>query len=84
MEFFERLNGFHREEALQFTLNLTKTHLEVWGLRLEFYEAIMAEFTGIPQVGRAWFGCRIPTTAAIQDFIIEGEQVQTTRRGIVL
>ena len=44
----------------------------------------MAEVTGIPQVGRAWFGHRVPTTAAIQDFIIEGEQVQMKKRGIVL
>ena len=84
MEFFERLNGFHREAALQFALNLTETHSEVWGLRIEFSEAIMAEVTGIPQVGRAWFGRRFPTTTAVQDFLIEGEQVQTTKRGIVL
>ena len=57
MEFFECLNGFHREAALLFSLNLTETHSEVWGLRIEVFEAIMAEVTGIPQVGRAWFGC---------------------------
>ena len=28
-EFFERLNGFHREAALQFSLNLTETHSEI-------------------------------------------------------
>ena len=44
----------------------------------------MAEITGFPQVGRAWFGRRVPTTVAVQDFLIEGEQVQTTKRGIVL
>ena len=42
----------------------------VWGLRIEVSEAIIAEVTGIPQVGRAWFGRRVPTTAAIQDFLI--------------
>ena len=84
MEFLERLNGFHHEEALQFALNLTETHSEVWGLRIEVSEAIIAEVTGIPQVGRAWFGCRVPTTTALQDFLIEGEQVHTTRRGIAL
>ena len=26
MDFFERLNGFHLEVALQFALNLTETH----------------------------------------------------------
>ena len=50
-EFFERLNGFHCEEALQFTLNPTETHSEVWGLRIEVSEAIMAEVTGLPQEG---------------------------------
>ena len=28
-EFFERLNGFHHEATLQFSLNLTETHSEV-------------------------------------------------------
>ena len=48
MEFFERLNGFHYEAALQFALNLTETHSEVLGLHIEVFEAIMAEVTGIP------------------------------------
>ena len=65
MEFFKRMNGFHHEVALQFALNLTETHSEVWGLRIEFYEAIMVEVTGIPQVGRAWFGRRVPNTAIV-------------------
>ena len=56
-EFFEHLNGFHHEAALQFSLNLTQTYSEVWGLRIEVSEAIMAEVTSIPQVGRDWFGC---------------------------
>ena len=52
-EFFQRLNGFHCEASLQFTLNLTETHSEVWGLRIEVSEAIVVEVTGLPQVGRA-------------------------------
>ena len=83
-EFFERLNGFHHEAALQFALNLTETNSEVLGLCIEVSEAIMAEVTGIPQVGRAWFGHQLPTTAAVQEFLIEGEQVWMTRGGIVL
>ena len=47
-EFFERLNGFHREVALQFALDLIETHSEVWGLRIEVSKAIMAEITGLP------------------------------------
>ena len=83
-KFFKCLNGFHREATLQFSLNLIETHSEVWGLRIEFSEAIMAEVTGLPQEGRACFGRRTPTTAAVQEFLREGEQIQTTRRGIVL
>ena len=64
-EFFERLDGFNREATLQFALNLTKTHSEVWGLRIEVSEAIIAEVIGIPQVGRAWFGHQVPTTSAL-------------------
>ena len=65
-------------------MNLIETHSEVWGLCIEVFEATMAKVTSIPQVGRDWFGRRVPTTAAVQDFLIEGEQVQTTKRGIVL
>ena len=65
MDFFERLNGFHRVATLQFALKLTETHSEVWGLRIEISGAIMAEVTGLPQVGRTWFGCRTPATAAV-------------------
>ena len=67
-KFFKRLNGFHHEATLQFALNLTETHSEVWGLCIEFFEAITAEVTSIPQVGRAWFGRRVPTTTALQTF----------------
>ena len=52
-KFFQCLNGFHRETALQFALNLTKTHSEVRGLCIEVFEAIVAKVTGLPQVGRA-------------------------------
>ena len=65
-------------------MNLTKNHSKVWGLRIEVSEAIITEVTGIPQVGRAWFGRRVPTTIALQDFLIEGEQDHTTIRGIAL
>ena len=47
-EFFQCMNGFHQEIALQFSLNLTKTHSEVWGLRIEVSESIVVEFTGLP------------------------------------
>ena len=47
-EFFEHLNGFHYEAALQFSLNLTETHSEVWGLHIEVSEALIAKVTGIP------------------------------------
>ena len=47
-EFFQRLNGFHCEAALQFTLNLIETHSEVWGLRIEVSEAIVAKVTSLP------------------------------------
>ena len=56
LEFFERLDGFNREAALQFALNLTDTHSKVWGLCIEVSKAIISEVTAIPQVGKAWFG----------------------------
>ena len=75
-EFFQHLNGFHWETALQFSLNLIETHSKVWGLHIEFSEAIVDEVTGLPQVGKAWFGRRTPNPTAIQDFLREGEHIQ--------
>ena len=83
-EFFQRLNGFHHEIALQFALNLTETHSKVWGLRIELSKAIVAEVTGLPQVGRTWFGQRTPNPVVVQDFLKEGEHIQSSRRGIAL
>ena len=47
-EFFQCLNGFHHEAALQLSLNLIETHSEVWGLHIEVSEDIVVEFTGLP------------------------------------
>ena len=48
-EFLQCLNGFHRDTSLQFTLNLTETHSEVWGLHIEVSEAIVVEVTSLPR-----------------------------------
>ena len=69
---------------MHFSLNLTETYLEVIGLWIEFSEAIVAEATELPQVGRAWFGRRTPNATAIQDFLVVGEQLSPSGRGIEL
>ena len=84
IESFERLDGFNREVALQFTLHLKDTHFEVWGLRIEVSEAIISEVTALPMVGKAWFERRIPTMVSREEFLREGEHVQISKRGIVL
>ena len=56
LEFFELLDGFNREAAMQFSFNLTETHFEVWGLRIEVSASIISEVTAILRVGKAWFG----------------------------
>ena len=78
-EFFQRLNGFHREIALQYSLNIIETHSEFRGLHIEVSEAIVAEVTALPQVGRFRFGRRTPNAAVVQDFMIEGEQIHQLR-----
>ena len=65
-------------------MNLQDTHSKVWGLRIEVSEAIISEVTALPQVGKAWFGQRVPATTAREAFLREGEQVQSSRRGIAL
>ena len=35
IDYFERLNGFHEEMMLQFSMNLTRTHLEIRILRID-------------------------------------------------
>ena len=69
---------------MKFSLNLTETHSEVWELRIEVSEAIISEVTTIPQVGKAWFGRQVPATTAQESFLLEGEQVQSSKRGIAL
>ena len=69
---------------MQFALNLTETHSEVWGLCIEVFESIISEVTAIPQVGKAWFGRRVPTITTREAFLQEGEKVQSSRRGIAL
>ena len=61
-EFFQLLNGFHRETTLQFVLNLTENHSDIRGLWIEVSEVIVAEF---PQIGRSWFGRRTPNVSAV-------------------
>ena len=51
IEFFERIDGFNREAALQFSLNLRDTHSEVWGLQIEVSEVIISKVIALPQVG---------------------------------
>ena len=68
-EYFERLDGFNREAALQFALNLRDTHSEVWGLRVEVSETVISEVTTIPQEGKEWFGRRVSTTIAREEFL---------------
>ena len=72
IEFFERLDGFNREASLQFALHLKDTHSEVWGLRIEFSEAIISEVTAIPRVGKPWFERRVPTMVAREEFMRRG------------
>ena len=69
IEFFERLDGFNREAALQFSLHLKDTHSEVWGLWIEVSKSIISEVTALPRVGKAWFERRVPTTIAREAFL---------------
>ena len=81
-DYFQCLSGFHTETALQFALNLTETHSEVIGLRIEVTEEIVVEVTGLPQVGRTSFGRKTHNATVVQDFLEAGEQVCEGRRGI--
>ena len=83
-KFFQHLNSFHHETALQFALNLTETHSKIRGLLIEVYEVILADFISLPQVGRACFGRITPNVTAVQDFLVVGDQLRLSRRGIEL
>ena len=47
IEYFQILNRFHVDKALQFALNLIDTHSTVRGLWIDVTEAIMAKVTDI-------------------------------------
>ena len=44
---------------------MTETYSEVKGLYIKVTEEIVAEVTGLPQVGRTWFGRRTHNVAAM-------------------
>ena len=64
-EYFQRLNNFDTETALQFSLNLTKPHSKVIGLHIEVTEEIVVEVTSLPQVGRTYFGRETHNVATV-------------------
>ena len=63
--YFQQLNGFHKETALPFSLNLTDTHSTVKGLHIDVTKEDVAEVTGLTQVGRIWFGRKALNATAV-------------------
>ena len=51
---------------------------------IEISEDIVAEVTGLPQIGRGWFGRRTPNATAVQDFFVVGEQLRPSGWGMEL
>ena len=70
-EYFQRLNDFHVDMALQFSLNLSDTHSTVRGLQIDITEAIVVEVTRLPQNGTRWFCWKEPNSIAVRDFLVE-------------
>ena len=72
-KFFQRLNGFHQEMALQFALNLTDTYSEVIVLHIDVTEDIVVEVIDLPREGRTWFGRRTHNATTMKVFFVASE-----------
>ena len=84
MAYFERLNGFHKETTLQFSMNLREDQSMAKGLRVEVSDRAMVEVTGLPRIGRKWFGRKRPNLHAIENFLTARESVRPRGRGTTL
>ena len=47
---------FDEEVAIGFAQNLIEDYLEVGGMRIEVFEQIIVEVTGLLRRGKSWFG----------------------------
>ena len=61
IKYFQRINGFHEEMTFQFSMNFTRDHPIIKGLRIDVSEQALVEVTGFPRIGNTWF-CQINTT----------------------
>ena len=82
--YFQRLNGFHEDTTLQFSMNLIGEYLEIRGLRIDASERIVAEVTGLPQIGDRWFLWKRHNLREVEEFPAAGEQVRQSARGVAL
>ena len=79
-EYFHRLNSFHVITTLKFALKLIDTHSTVRGFQIDVTEAIVAEVTGLPNIGTRWFGLKATNSIAVHKFLVAGEIVQPRGR----
>ena len=49
---------------------MTETYSDVRGLRIEVTKEILDEVTGLPQVGRTWFGRRTHNATIMWEFLL--------------
>ena len=81
--YFERLTGFE-EVALQFAQKLMQDYSKVGGMRIELFEQIIAEVTGLPRTRKSWFGWTVHVLSAKEYFLAAGEFVRPRGQGNAL
>ena len=74
--YFEQLQGFNENDALEFSRNLDGEQSMVRGMRIPVTEEIIAEVTHLPRTGEWWFVRKTPLPTAKADFLREGKVVR--------
>jgi hypothetical protein len=73
MEYFNRLQGYDMNVTLEFFQNLQGENSMVWGIQISVTPKILAEVTGLPNMGIQWTGRYTTLKEAVENFIDPGE-----------
>jgi hypothetical protein len=82
--YFEQLQGFNENHALEFARNLDGEQSMVRGMRIPVTEEIIAEVNHLPRTRERWFVHKTPLPTAKADFLREGEVVWPRGKGMAL
>jgi hypothetical protein len=82
MEYFNRLQGYDTNVMLEFFQNLQGENSMVWGIQISVTPEILAEVTGLPNMGIQWTGRYTTLKEAVETFTDPGEELDKKGKGL--